>query len=101
MSTLYVIAQLHRSELVARQALRSWRTDSDPTILHLNSSDRMKDLLRLIGDEHIVLNKDCFAIDSDDESACADFSAFLCALRMYEQNDTGTLSVIRSLSCRV
>lgn len=101
MTTLYVIASLHRSARIATQALAAWRTDSEPRILHLNCSDRMMVLLRLIGNANIQLSKDCFAIDADDESAWADFNAFLHALRAYERVGTVAPSVIRSFSCRL
>lgn len=101
MSTLYVIADLNRSKSIANQALRAWRTDSNPIVLHLNSSDRMQVLLRIIDHHHVTLGCDCFAIDGGDESAVADFNAFLHALRTHERLVGKTPSVIRSFNCRI
>lgn len=101
MSTLYVIAQLHRSDAVAEQAIRTWRTQSNPVVLHFNTSDRLGALLNLIDDECVVLSECCFAIDCDDWSACSDFNAFLHALRSSERVGARSPSVIRSVSCHV
>lgn len=100
-STLYIISRAHRSETIAKQALRTWRPRSDVAIVHLCDSGRTFTLSRLIGDERHSFNQDCFAIDSNDECAVSDFNAFLSALRLHESTQGVMPSVVRDLYCRI